>query len=167
MAQGLSNFATYENSTYGVRIDYPLDWNVTEGLSPENIVAFHNPASDLRYIENVIPTNYTGLGIFFQNLSSLLGYENMSLDSFSALQLDTLDSDSIAISKFDNTTLAGIPAHIVEYYDTSGPDITTQVWTVKDGNAYVIISIGDRLYHMQDKASLTTQAMIKSFNFTK
>lgn len=167
LAQGLSNFSTYENSTYGIKIDHPPDWNVTEGLSPENIVAFHNPPSDLRYIENIVPTNYTGLGIFFQNLSSLLGYENMSLDSFSSLQLGTLDNDSISISKFDNTTLGGIPAHIIEYYDTSGPNITTQVWTVKDGNAYVIISISDRLYHMHDKGSLTTQEMIKSFNFTK
>lgn len=166
LAQGLSNFSTYENSTYGIKIDYPPDWNVTEGLSPENIVAFHNPPSDLRYIENIVPTNYTGVGVFFQNLSSLLGYENMSLDSFSALQLGTLDNDSISISKFDNTTLGGIPAHIIEYYDTSGPNITTQVWTVKDGNAYVIISISDRWYHMHDKGS-TTLGMIKSFNFTK
>jgi hypothetical protein len=107
-----------------------------------------------------------GLGVFFQNVSSLLGYENMSLDSFSALQLGTLDNDSISISKFDNITLGGIPAHIVKYYDTSGPNITTQVWTVKDGNAYVIISISDRWYHMYDKGS-TAQGMIKSFNFTK
>jgi hypothetical protein len=162
-ALALTNFRTYENSTYGVRIDYPWNWEKKEGISQNNIVAFRPPTSDiLPGAPDSYYDNATGLGIYVQNLSSLLSYEGMTLDTYTNLQLGHLGPDDSVIN-IENFTLGNYPAYKVM---TANSFITTQVWTIKNNQAYVIIYISSNI-STYDRDSSAIETMINSFKFTK
>ena len=95
------NFATYENSTFGVRFTYPSNWQKTELLSPgTTLIQFispHNVASPAR-IEVIIEK--------MSNQTTLNQYLTRSNDLLSL----TVDVTNI-ISSNNSTTLSGNPAY--------------------------------------------------------
>lgn len=95
------NFATYENSTFGVRFKYPSNWQKTELLSPGiTLIQFifpHNVASPAR-IEVIIEK--------MPNQMTLNQYLTRSNDLLSL----TVDVTNI-ISSNNSTTLSGNPAY--------------------------------------------------------
>jgi superfamily II DNA helicase RecQ len=121
----ISDWKTYSNITYGIKMDYPSKWLVNESITPENIISFHNPRSDATYmlaknstnqIEDSHSYNYSGVGLSIQDLSSHLGH-NISLEDYTAIQLDTIvNSPNVyKITDFENYSLGGYPAYKVEY----------------------------------------------------
>ena len=48
-AKTMNNFLTYQNPTYGIKIQYPSDWTISQtGLRDyTNIVAFYSPLGNL------------------------------------------------------------------------------------------------------------------------
>jgi PsbP len=95
------NFATYENSTFGVRFKYPSNWQKTELLSPGitliQFISPHNVASSAR-IEVIIEK--------MPNQTTLNQYLTRSNDLLSL----TVDVTNI-ISSNNSTTLSGNPAY--------------------------------------------------------
>jgi hypothetical protein len=95
------NFATYENSTFGVRFKYPSNWQKTELLSPGitliQFISQHNVASSAR-IEVIIER--------MPNQMTLNQYLTRSNDLLSL----TVDVTNI-ISSNNSTTLSGNPAY--------------------------------------------------------
>lgn len=95
------NFATYENSTFGVRFKYPSNWQKTELLSPGitliQFISPHNVASPAR-IEVIIER--------MPNQMTLNQYLTRSNDLLSL----TVDVTNI-ISSNNSTTLSGNPAY--------------------------------------------------------
>lgn len=95
------NFATYENSTFGVRFKYPSNWQKTELLSPGitliQFISPHNVASPAR-IEVIIEK--------MPNQMTLNQYLTRSNDLLSL----TVDVTNI-ISSNNSTTLSGNPAY--------------------------------------------------------
>jgi eukaryotic-like serine/threonine-protein kinase len=137
-----SNFRTFENIAFGLRMLYPSDWSVTEvksTLSPNastSAVAFfkapRESTSDT-YQENVI-VNMKGPSP--DNLT-LRDYTENSLNTFRNMPNIRL------LQSFPNT-LAGLPAHMVVYSENAeGIDIQKmQIWTIVDNNTVYVVTVG-------------------------
>ena len=137
-----SNFRTFENIAFGLRMLYPSDWSVTEvksTLSPNastSAVAFFKAPvegpSDV-YQENVI-INMKGPS---PDDLTLRDYTENSLNTFRNLPNIRL------LQSFPNT-LAGLPAHMVVYSENSeGIDIQKmQIWTIVDNDTAYVVTFG-------------------------
>jgi serine/threonine-protein kinase len=137
-----SNFRTFENIAFGLRMLYPSDWSVTEvksTLSPNastSAVAFFKAPikspSDT-YQENVI--------ISMKGPSpdevTLRDYTENSINTFRNMPNIRL------LQSFPNT-LAGLPAHMVVYSENvEGIDIQKmQIWTIVDNDTAYVVTFG-------------------------
>jgi eukaryotic-like serine/threonine-protein kinase len=137
-----SNFRTFENIAFGLRMLYPSEWSVTEvksTLSPNastSAVAFFKAPvespSDL-YQENVI-INMKGPS---PDDLTLRDYTENSLNTF-------LNMPNIRLLQSFPNTLAGLPAHMVIYSENSeGIDIQKmQIWTIVDNETAYVVTFG-------------------------
>jgi eukaryotic-like serine/threonine-protein kinase len=156
-----NNFLTYQNPTYGVKIQYPSDWTVSQtGLRDyTNIVAFYSPLGNL---SDTIPQ---------QLLLSKTHYsQNIALNDYSKLVNDTLKQPGIQIVESKSIMLTGgASAHRVVFIPPAGnapfkPEIML-VWTAKGDNIYTLSYNGDAAkYHI---FLPTIEKMIDSFEITK
>jgi eukaryotic-like serine/threonine-protein kinase len=137
-----SNFRTFENIAFGLRMLYPSEWSVTEvksTLSPNastSAVAFFKAPvespSDV-YQENVI-INMKGPS---PDELTLRDYTENSLNTFRNMPNIRL------LQSFPNT-LAGLPAHMVVYSENAdGIDIQKmQIWTIVDNDTAYVVTFG-------------------------
>jgi hypothetical protein len=137
-----SNFRTFENIAFGLRMLYPSDWSVTEvksTLSPNastSAVAFFKAPiespSDV-YQENVI-LNIKGPS---PDDLTLKDYTENSLNAFRNMPNIRL------LQSFPNT-LAGLPAHMVIYSENSEGIVIEkmQIWTIVDNNTAYVVTVG-------------------------
>lgn len=157
-----NNFLTYQNPTYGIKIQYPPDWTESQtGLRAyTNIVAFYSPLENL---SDMFPQ---------QLLLSRTHYsKNITLNDYSNLVNATLKQPGVQIVESKPITLTGgNPAHRVVFIPPSGnntpfkPEIML-VWTARGNNVYTISYNADAAKY---SLSLPTiQKMINSFEITK
>lgn len=159
----IPNFLTYENLTYGIKIQYPADWEKKESTLDQ--VVFRFPPQ-----ENASGASSKYLLII---VSTFDPQENMTLDKLTREQIDFLKESfpdlSLNESESYATTLSGNPAYKVtfdhrnEEQQGSNPDYKLiQIWTIK----------GDKVYYLTYRAELgrysdnylqTIQKMIDSF----
>jgi hypothetical protein len=137
-----SNFRTFENIAFGLRMLYPSDWSVTEvksTLSPNastSAVAFfkapRESPSDV-YQENVI-VNMKGPS---PDDLTLRDYTENSLNAFRNMPNIRL------LQSFPNT-LAGLPAHMVVYSENSEGIVIEkmQIWTIVDNDTAYVVTVG-------------------------
>ena len=137
-----SNFRTFENIAFGLRMLYPSDWTVTEvksTLSPNastSAVAFFKAPikspTDM-YQENVI-INMKGPS---PDEVTLRDYTENSLNTFRNMPNIRL------LQSFPNT-LAGLPAYMVVYSENAdGIDIQKmQIWTIVDNDTAYVVTFG-------------------------
>ena len=149
-------FLPYENSTYGIRIQYPSNWikQESQNQSSNLIVGFKSPP-----------------GTRFAYITIERGGhvpQNISLEQFSNATINELRQlfPGFNLTESNSTTLAGIPAHKIEYTSItqSGRELELmQVWTLKDARDF-IITYGSL---SRDFSSYlpTIQKMIDSFAF--
>jgi hypothetical protein len=130
-------FKTYENSTYGILMQYPSDWKKVEP-SPSSqtsnfniIVGFLSPKESAFYRS---PPAALSIGI--QNLSPS---QSITVDQYSGAQINfirqqarVLESNTVDL-KGNNNTLA----HKIVYINNEGQKVM-QVWTIKGNKAYHI-----------------------------
>jgi hypothetical protein len=130
---------TYENPGFGLTLTHPPTWSVEElrndpdEFSADSIVViFKTEAKDQndKYLENVI-INVQGPR---SEIASLEEYTENSVAAFNS-------QPGIDITKSGKDTLAGFPAHRIEYTSTAIPGLDLkkmQVFTVLDNTAYVV-----------------------------
>ena len=146
----------YENSTYGIKIQYPSNWikQESQNRSSNLIVGFKSPpGTAIAYLTikggTQLPQNMT-----------LEQYNNGSIkvlrQSFPGLNL--IESNA--------TTLAGIPAHKIVYKSLrqSGRELELmQVWTIKGSKDFIITYVAlSKDFHSYLPSM---QKMIDSFAF--
>jgi eukaryotic-like serine/threonine-protein kinase len=155
------NFLTYQNPTYGIKIQYPSDWTVSQtGLRDyTNIVAFYSPLGNL---SDTIPQ---------QLLLSKTHYsQNIALNDYSKLVNDTLKQPGIQIVESKSLMLTGgAIAHRVVFLPPAGnapfkPEIML-VWTAKGDNIYTLSYNGDAAKYQTFLPAI--EKMIASFEITK
>lgn len=127
-----TNFLTYSNSTYGIKIQYPSNWikQESQNQSSNDIVKFSSPAStapaSLAIIGGKPAPQIIPLRVYINASIYVLRH---SFDNFSLI-----DSNS--------TNLAGFPAHKIVYkaiLPSSGLEVKfMQVLTIKDSKSFVI-----------------------------
>jgi len=127
-----TNFLSYSNSTYGIKIQYPSSW-LKEGShnqSSNDIVKFRSPAATVPASLNIIGGKPASQSIPLQVYINVSLYIlRHSFDNFSLI-----DSNS--------TNLAGFPAYKIVYtgiIPSSGIELKfMQILTIKDSKSFVI-----------------------------
>jgi S1-C subfamily serine protease len=114
-ASTTSDILTYENTSYGIRIQYPANWTKDEqDFDPSDgitdIVSFSSP------FENRLDIYSENLGIHLESLTD----QNMTLEEYANLLItrynETL-ADFNLIESNTSTTLGGNPAYSLIYTD--------------------------------------------------
>ncbi len=131
-AASVSNFLTYQNSTYGISVQHPSNWITEENhnlTSTGRIVKFSSPPGTPHATLNIIGGN---------RLPS-----NMSLEQFSAASINNLRQSFPRFNLLESSsnTLGGFPAHTVVYTAEVAPGFgvkSMQVWTIKDARDFII-----------------------------
>jgi hypothetical protein len=154
-----SPFLTYENPTYGIRIQYPSDWQKLEFSRRDSLgiaVIFRSPP------ENASDTKLENLLIQVGNLPS----QNISLEALNNANINNLKQSLIdfELIELNATTLSGNnPAHKVVYTNREGEDElkTMQVVSIKEDKVYLITYTAEASRY--DRYLPTIQKMIDSF----
>jgi eukaryotic-like serine/threonine-protein kinase len=157
------SFLTYENTTYGIKMQYPSDWLKGAGTSSTNnryevVAAFFSPleSSSDGYQEcvQIVIDNSNGLNV---NLAEYM-IEKIDLIRESYIDFDLLASDTI------NVWLAGNPAYILlyKYSDPiSGILEVMETGTIIRGKGYYIQYFAESAKYSNYLP--TIQTMIDSF----
>ena len=172
-----NNFLIYQNPTYGINMQYPSDWIVSQnGLENFNdVVGFYSPLED---VSDVFPEHMI--------VSVYLYSKNISLGEYNTLLGQALlgqgpESFGLRIIESNLTSLAGNPAHkmvlstLIGNESSSSPPPPTissnnsseaglkimQIWTVKGNKVYTITFSAPQAKY--DNYLPTIQKMIDSF----
>lgn len=153
----MAGFKVYENSKEKFAMQYPEAWTVTEN-SFNTIVSFRSPLTnkDDKFSENV------------NVVSEVVGDKSITLDQYYKVSEENLKKffSDFKLIKNESTTLSGSPARMV-IYSASQSQLklrTTQIFTIKDGKAYIVT-----LTNTQSEPNQYLQDMLKisqSFQFT-
>jgi hypothetical protein len=155
---------TYENPIYGIRIQYPSDWEKLEfiqGRSGFNIIViFRSPP------ENTSDAKLENLVIQVGNLPS----ENVSLAEVVSANINSLKQSLIDFELNESTTITiaggGNPAHKIVYTEREENNELSkvmQVLMIKSDKIYLITYIAEQRKY--DNYLPTIQNMIDSFEF--
>ena len=129
-----TTFANYENATYGVKVQYPSDWQIKQ--DPSNL-AFISP------LESTEDPFREGVAILLQNIQFSNGTV-MSLDDYVNSVISSFRQSGINISISDwvptNLTSNGNPAMKLVYTWNNGEMEmkTLDIYTINGNNAYTI-----------------------------
>jgi hypothetical protein len=132
-----NNFLTYENTTFGIKIEYPSEWVMQEshdhtyGFGTTEIVNFTSPGAVVR--------------IIFVNGGS----QNMSLEQLKNQVINNLKRTgpgNINITLSKPITLSDIPAYEVVYDALSSlssgiPVKVMQIWTLQNRGEYALVYV--------------------------
>jgi eukaryotic-like serine/threonine-protein kinase len=126
-----NNFLTYQDSTLGIKIDYPAGW--AQELHVDGLVTF------LTMLETDTNTYPAGLAVKIQNLAS----KNTSLNEITRVQIKNLTQNHPDFKLIESTKsmLAGIVAHKIVFIatDNSGHERKAmQIWALKGYRAYLL-----------------------------
>jgi hypothetical protein len=143
-----STFKLYENPTFGIRMQYPSDWEKVEPgqISYESsfniIVGFVSPKES---VSDTSPPAALSIGI--HNLSSSSSYQNTTLDQYTDAHINAIRREQESLVESATTTLSAgsnnnTLAHKVVYVNSQGQE-QMQVWTIKENKAYHITYAAD------------------------
>jgi hypothetical protein len=150
MASNNTGFlATYNNPNLGFSLEYPFNWQKEESLT------FVSPQGG---INNRSPE-------VISITTEVLPISDYSLDRYSEAALRQVESfQDFKLLNSSSTMLAGLPAHMILYTftdESQTPLQNLQVWTIRDGIAYVI-TYGGTPEEFEDSLS-ALQSVMDSF----
>lgn len=153
----------YQNNTYGLKMQYPSGWQVTQfnnsAAAPTKfVVGFLSPIG----VQRATDINPENILVAVENLSST----DMGLAPYTASQLSLLSEGTKGFKLVESlpTTIANNPAHQIVYTEQPLEQLKLkkmQVWTVKDGMAYLIIYAADEADYPSQLP--TVKKMLDSF----
>ena len=148
-----SDFLTYENSDYGIKIKYPSDWQQTE--NEDVIVAFLSRKTDA---SEAVQEN---LGLTMNDLAG----QGLTLQKYNEIAIEQLKQTfpDIKIIESGSTVLSNNPAYKVVF--TASNLKFMQAWTIKNDLAYVWSFVSTKSSYSDYLG--TIQTMLDSFEITK
>lgn len=156
-----TNLLTYQNSTFGIKIQYPSSWdkqeNGTKQDTETDIVTFYPPASNSNASLDLSMDDISdekGISVA-QYANDGLGDLKHSLQNFKSIGLTT------------NNILAGLPAYksLYTYVDGKTTFKDMEIGAIRGDKAYILTYEGGA--DEFDKYLSTVQQMINSFQITK
>jgi hypothetical protein len=152
----VEKFETYQNSKYGIKIEYPANWLKTEPGSAIgndrykqiNVVTFSSPPNNDPVLM-VIVANKT-VGTLTDFASEGINQHRIIYPDFNLLKLG-------------NVKLGDNPGYnfIFNASDPNGKFTAAQIWTIKDNKLYLIVNtVSEHLYPLTWP---TIQRMVDSF----
>ena len=146
----INDLVSYSSPNLGFSLEYPSEWEKEESLtfvSPYGGIGNRTPEV-ISITTEVLPTS------------------DFSLDSYTEAALGQVESfQDFRLLNSSSTTLAGLPAHMILYTftdESQTPLENLQVWTIKDGIAYVITYGGTP--EEFDSSLPTFQSVMDSFS---
>jgi eukaryotic-like serine/threonine-protein kinase len=154
----INKFLTYQDSTLGIKIDYPAGW--THELHAGSIVTF------LASLESDSNTYPAGLGIKIQHLKS----KNISLNNITKIQIKNLTQNHPDFKLIESTEskIGGNSAHKIVFTATDykkNERQAMQIWTLRGDKAYLITYKAEPGKYA--KYLPIIQKMLDSFQFTR
>jgi eukaryotic-like serine/threonine-protein kinase len=155
------NFLPYQNSTYGIKIQYPSDWqkqeNGTKQDTQTDIVTFYAPASN----------SNANLDLSTDDISDEKGISLAQYANNSLTDLKQSLTNFKLIESSNNDHISGLPAYRIVYTSNDGNNVTK---TLETGTIK-----GDKVYILTYEAGISeyttflpiVQKMIDSFQITK
>jgi hypothetical protein len=139
-----ANMKVYENSTYGIRIQYPSDWIYGE-QNRTNIVTFI-PSSSLNSIllNNIGSslTNQTNTPPLVTIGFEFLPFHNIPLGTYNDITINSLkQSPGFQLATSSPANLAGNPAYMIQY--SEGPLVTLAIYTIIGNQLYTVAYVVD------------------------
>ena len=154
-----NNFLTYQDSTLGIKLDYPAGW--THELHAASLVTF------LATLESDSNTYPAGLGVKVQHMTSS---KNISLNEITKVQIKNLTQDHPDFKLIESTDykLGGNNAHKIVFTATDNKKNerkAMQIWTLRGDNAYLITYKAEPGKYSRYLPII--QKMVDSFQFTQ
>ena len=144
-----TNFTTYENPTFGIRIQYPSDWGRLD-------LSFLEASADIDFYPLDDTSGAKDVRIQVKTLPS----QNMTLEQYTNTQIESIEGQ---ILESNATTLAGMKAHQVIFTNIGLK--TMQVWTLQDDKVYTITYVAEEEDFENDLQ--VARRMIESFGIIK
>lgn len=135
-----SSLLSYENPTYGIKIQYPSNWMASANQLPtyNSIIGFYSP---LESLSDVLPVELA--------LSITTYTNNISLDEYTKVTSTALEQQGMEITGSESTTLAGNPAHKITF---SPGDQIAQNSPVEFNFMQIFTIIGNKVYSLSYNA---------------
>jgi eukaryotic-like serine/threonine-protein kinase len=135
-----SSLLSYENPTYGIKIQYPSNWMASANQLPtyNSIIGFYSP---LESLSDVLPVEFA--------LSITTYTNNISLDEYTKITRTALEQQGMEITESESTTLAGNPAHKITF---SPGDQIAQNSPVEFKFMQIFTTIGNKVYSLSYNA---------------
>ena len=140
-----TNFTTYENPTFGIRIQYPSDWGRLD-------LSFLEASADIDFYPLDDTSGAKDVRIQVKTLPS----QNMTLEQYTNTQIESIEGQ---ILESNATTLAGMEAHQLIFTNIGLK--TMQVWTLQDDKVYTITYVAEEEDFENDLQ--VARRMIESF----
>ena len=140
-----TNFTTYENPTFGIRIQYPSDWGRLD-------LSFLEASADIDFYPLDDTSGAKDVRIQVKTLPS----QNMTLEEYTNTQIESIEGQ---ILESNATTLAGMEAHQLIFTNIGLK--TMQVWTLQDDKVYTITYVAEEEDFENDLQ--VARRMIESF----
>ena len=123
------NFVPYSNPTFGIRTEYPADW---ERLDLSFLL---NDSADIDFypLDDTSGSKHVRIQV-----ETILPAQNMTFERYIDAEINSVEGQ---IVESNSTILAGLPAHEIVF--TNVELKTMQVWTIKDNRAYAIIYVAE------------------------
>jgi hypothetical protein len=152
---------TYENSTLGIRFEYPIDWKYY--LQTTSNVTAYPSINEVRFRLLI-----ASLTISVRDLPVYL--QNISIQQLSKLVMSAFDiiNPYLKVLSSENSILSGYPAQkiAITYSEPSRPKaIETDILTIKNSVVYSILFASHATYY--NTFFPTAQKVIDSFKVTK
>jgi hypothetical protein len=152
---------SYTDPSSGITFQYPSSWDIRDvdpSLRPPDTISS----------TRLVPPGQNDTGFIDNVVISVNNVSNMTLGQYTEGVLAQYNNLSgvITITKSEPTTLAGNPAHAIEYLDNSQdqPIKKTQGWTVVGDRVYGVTYAADESEFPQYIADV--QAMIQSLQIS-
>ena len=157
-----ANLLTYQNSTFGIKLQYPSNWekqeNGTRQDTQTDIVTFLSPVINSRANLDVSIDDISG-----EKGISLTQYANQNIADLN----QSLPDAKLIASNTNNVVIAGLPAYRMVYTSADGNTIlkTMEIGAMKGDKVYILTYEAA----MQEYAKYLSviQRMIDSFQITK